>query len=107
MSSGGVTQGDWLICNTKTILSAECQRSKYTKLSNKVQGEILVYVGDQWGLAAVGLAKGIGTAWTDSADVIPPGGKERSETPTSGVTMASQREPSVDFPMLASQKATN
>ena len=42
--------------------------------------------------------QGIVTAWTDSANVIPPGGKERSETPTSGVTMASQREPSVDFP---------
>ena len=107
MNSGGVTQGDWLICNTKAILSADCPRSTHTKHSNKVQGEIVVYVGDPWGSAAVGLAKGIVTAWTDSANVIPPGGKERSETPTSGVTMASQREPSVDFPMLASQKATN
>ena len=98
MNSGVVTQGDWLICNTKAILSADCPRSTHTKHSNKVQGEIVVYVGDPWGSAAVGLAKGIVTAWTVSADVIPPGGKERSETPTSGVTMASQREPSVDFP---------
>ena len=88
-------------------MSAECPKEQAHKLSIKVQGEILVYVGDPWGSAAVGLAKGIVTALTDSADVIPPDGKGRSETPTSGVTMASQREPSVDFPMLASQKATN
>ena len=79
-------------------MSAECPRSKHTKPSNKVQGEILVYVGDPWGSATDCLAKGIVTALTDSADVIPPDGKGRSETPTSGVTMASQREPSVDFP---------
>ena len=36
-------------------------------------------------------------------------GKERSETPTSGVIMASQRESNVDYPigMLARQRATN
>ena len=53
--------------------------------------------------------QGIVTAWTDSANVIPPGGKERSETPTSGVIMARQRESNVDYPigMLARQRATN
>ena len=89
-------------------MSAECPKEQAHKLSIKVQGEILIYVGDPRGPASTDLARHC-CGVDESSRCDKARGKERSETPTSGVIMTSQRESNVDYPigMLARQRATN
>ena len=57
--SGVVTASRLAHIERKAIFSAECPKEQAHKLSIKVQGEILVYVGDPRGPASTDLAKAL------------------------------------------------